>query len=84
MSQIKEANFQNGLFAYRNHSGNLVSWTLPLETLFNWSGMGPGHWHSKKNISPLQYSCLENPMDQRAWGVYDPCGYNLATTPQQP
>ena len=27
------------------------------------SGRSPGKWHG----NPLQYSCLENPMDRRAW-----------------
>jgi len=26
-------------------------------------GRSPGEW----NDNPLQYSCLENPMDRRAW-----------------
>ena len=26
-------------------------------------GRSPGEWHS----NPLQYSCLENPMDKRGW-----------------
>ena len=29
------------------------------------SGRSPGGGHD----SPLQYSCLENPTDRRAWGV---------------
>ena len=28
-------------------------------------GRSPGEGHSK----PLQYSCLENPMDRGAWGL---------------
>ena len=28
-----------------------------------WSGKSPGGGHG----NPLQYSCLENPMDRRAW-----------------
>ena len=27
------------------------------------SGRSPGEWHG----NPLQYSCLKNPMDRRAW-----------------
>ena len=27
------------------------------------SGRSPGEWHG----NPLQYSCLENPMDRGAW-----------------
>ena len=29
-----------------------------------WSGISPGG-----QGNPLQYSCLENPMDRRAWGA---------------
>ena len=32
-----------------------------------WVGRSPGE--GKGN--PLQYSCLENPMDRRAWGAID-------------
>ena len=31
----------------------------------HWSGRSPGGGHS----NPLQYSCLENPMDRGAWWV---------------
>ena len=36
------------------------------------SGLGryPGGGHG----NPLQYSCLENPVDRGAWGGYSPCG----------
>ena len=30
----------------------------------------PGGGHG----NPLQYSCLENPVDRGAWGGYSPCG----------
>ena len=32
------------------------------------SGRFPGGGHG----NPLQYSCLENPMDRGDWGVYSP------------
>ena len=36
------------------------------------------------NINPLQYSCLENPMDRRAWWATSPrgrrVGYDSATS----
>ena len=32
------------------------------------SGKSPGGGHG----NPLQYSCLENPMDRRAWVSYSP------------
>ena len=34
------------------------------------SGRFPGGGHN----NPLQYSCLENPMDRGAWGSYSPWG----------
>ena len=41
----------------------------------------------KGNGNPLQYSCLENPMDRRAWwaAVYGVTrvGHNLVTKPPQ-
>ena len=45
------------------------------------SGRSPG----EGNVNPLQYSCLENPMDKGAWqaivhGVAR-VGYNLGTPP---
>ena len=35
-----------------------------------WVGKIPGGGHG----NPLQYSCLENPMDRGAWRGYSPCG----------
>ena len=32
------------------------------------SGRSPGRGHD----NPLQYSCLENPMDREAWQAYNP------------
>ena len=32
------------------------------------SGRSPGGGHG----NPLQYSCLQNPMDRGAWGSYNP------------
>ena len=28
---------------------------------------GSGRFSGEENVSPLQYSCLENPMDRGAW-----------------
>ena len=36
--------------------------------LILWSGRSPG----EGNGNPLQYSCLENPMDGGAWQATDP------------
>ena len=30
---------------------------------------GSGRSHGEGNDNPLQYSCLENPMDRGAWGA---------------
>ena len=46
---------------------------------------GLGRSPGKGNGSPLQYSCLENPMDRGAWQAIGHrvrrAGYNLATKP---
>ena len=48
------------------------------------SGRSPG----EGNGNPLQYSCLENPMDRGAWQATVPgvarVGHNLATKPPPP
>ena len=35
------------------------------------SGRSPGGGYG----NPLQYSCLENPMDREAWWAYSPWGF---------
>ena len=49
---------------------------------------GPGRSPGEGNGNPLQYSCLENPMDREAWqatvhGVTR-VGHDLATKPPPP
>ena len=49
------------------------------------SGISPG----KEKGNPLQYTCLENPMDRGTWqvtihGVAEEVRHNLATKQQQP
>ena len=49
---------------------------------------GLGRFPGEGNGNPLQYSCLENPMDRGAWlatvhGV-SRVGHNLATKPPPP
>ena len=46
----------------------------------------PGLGRSSRvgNDYPLQYSCLENPMDRRAcWATYSPWGHKESDTPEQ-
>ena len=47
----------------------------------------PGRFSGEGNGNPLQYSCLENPMDRGAWRVIicrvARVGHNLATKQQQ-
>ena len=38
---------------------------------------GLGRSPGEGNGNPLQYSCLENPMDRGAWWVYSPCGHRV-------
>ena len=40
------------------------------------SGRSPGEEHG----SPLQYSCLENPLDRGAWRAYSPWGHTELDT----
>ena len=43
------------------------------------SGRSPGRGHG----NPLQYSCLENPMDRAAWQAYIPWGYKESNTTER-
>ena len=43
------------------------------------SGRSPGRGHG----NPLQYSCLENPMDRTAWQAYIPWGYKESNTTER-
>ena len=50
--------------------------------------LGLGRFPGEGNANPLQYSCLENPVDGGAWwaivqGVAT-VGYDLATKPSSP
>ena len=36
---------------------------------------GSGRSSGEGNGNPLQYFCLGNPMDRRAWQGYSPCGH---------
>ena len=53
-------------------------------------GLIPGLWRSpgEENGNPLQYSCLENPMDRGAWQTIvhevTRAGHDLATKPPPP
>jgi len=37
--------------------------------------LGPGRYPGEGNGNPLQYLCLENPMDRGSWRGYSPCGH---------
>ena len=41
---------------------------------------GSGRFPGKGNGSPLQYSCLENPMDREAWWANSPWGHKESDT----
>ena len=36
---------------------------------------GLGRFPGEENGNPLQYSCLEDPMDREAWAGYSPWGH---------
>ena len=40
---------------------------------------GLGRFRGEGNGSPLQYSCLEYPMDREAWQAYNPLGSKSQT-----
>ena len=40
---------------------------------------GSGRSSGEGNDNPLQYSCLENSMDRRAWKGYSPCVHKNQT-----
>ena len=44
---------------------------------------GLGRSPGEENSNPLQYSCLENPMNRGAWQATR-VGHDLATKPQPP
>ena len=47
---------------------NLIPWIYLSLPLYNHKGFDLGHtWIGEGNGPPLQYSCLENPMDGGAW-----------------
>ena len=40
---------------------------LELQVVPSWQPLLPQHRYGESNGTPLQYSCLENPMDGGAW-----------------
>ena len=61
------------------HSSRLPRWLCGKLSAFSLGdpGLIPGSGRSlgEGNGSPLQYSCLENPMDRGAWLGYSPWGH---------
>ena len=42
------------------------------------------HGIFRQRVNPLQYSCLENPMDRGAWwAIYSPWGHKESDTTEQ-
>ena len=66
--------FSCQLYLVRGFPDGLVVKNLPANagdsSYIPWSGRSPG----EGNGNPLQYSCLENPMDSGAWQVKSPWG----------
>ena len=56
-------------------SGGLVVKNPPANAGNMSSIPGSGRSPGEGNGNPLQYSCLENPMDRGAWQGYSPWGY---------
>ena len=62
------------MYSYRPTTNNWkikVKVTHTIESTFNAGNLesipGSGLFHGEENSNPLQYSCLENPMDRGAW-----------------
>ena len=51
----------------RGLPGGSVVKNLPFNSGDAGSIPGPGRSYREENVNPLQYSCLENPMDEGAW-----------------
>ena len=49
--------------------GKESAWSAGIQDLIPWSGRS----HGKGNGYPLQYSCLENPVDRGAWRTAVQC-----------
>ena len=41
------------------------------------------HVYGEENGNPLQQSCLENPMNERAWKGYSPWGHKESVMTEQ-
>ena len=65
------------MYVYTDFPGGSAVKNLPAEEgdvgLIPGLGRSPG----EGNGNPLQYSCLENPMDRGAWWVYSPRGHRV-------
>ena len=62
------------MYSYRPTTNNWkikVKVAHTIESTFNAGNLesipGSGLFHGEENSNPLQYSCLENPMDRGAW-----------------
>ena len=60
-------------------SGKESSCNTGVPSLIPPLGRSPG----EGNGNPLQYSCLENPMDRGAWRAYSPWGVKESDTTEQ-
>ena len=80
---------QTGSKLEKEYIKDIYSHLAYLESAYNAGDLGsipgPGRFPGEGNGNPLQYSCLENPMDRGSWwttvhGVTE-VGHDLATKP---
>ena len=58
---------QEGATQVTKQSKQIMSFGIREKKVWNLSSSPAGKWFRARNGSPLQYSCLENPMDRGAW-----------------
>ena len=71
---------------YLGFPGGSVVKNPPANAVEVGSAPGWGRWPGEENDNPLQYSCLGNTMDRRAWWATkrsQRVGHDLATKQQQ-
>ena len=80
-------NIHTALHCYRGLPGNSAVSNPPADVRDAVSISGSGRSPEEGHGSPLQYSCLENPIKRGSWWGYSPCGHqrvrhSLATREQ--
>ena len=84
----KKSHMSMNAWLHTGFSGGSVVKSLPVNVQDLGSIPGSGRSQGEGNGKPLQYFCLENPMDREAWQAtvheVSKIGHDLATEPQPP